>query len=57
MKSWATIFLLLSGFSWAGDLKLDTAKIDITPSPGIPMGGCFYVQLSTGIASFIDDIF
>jgi hypothetical protein len=49
MKLWAALFLFLSGLSWAGDLKVGAAKVDITRPRGVPMGGYFHVRLNTGV--------
>ncbi len=49
MRIWLFIFVLLSTCSWAGDLRVGRAEIDITPPPGIPMGGYFYVRVNTGV--------
>ncbi len=34
--------------AWAGDLRMGRASVDITPPPGMPMGGYYSVRLNTG---------
>ena len=34
--------------AWAGDLRVGRAEADITPPVGMPVGGLFYLRLSTG---------
>jgi neutral ceramidase len=34
---------------WAGDLRLGRADVNITPPVGMPMGGYFYLRLSTRV--------
>lgn len=49
MRHWTWMCLFLSSFSWATDLRVGAAKVEITPPKGVPMGGYFYVRLNTGV--------
>jgi len=44
------MFIILLGLTsaLAGDLRMGRASVDITPPPGMPMGGYFSVRLNTG---------
>ncbi len=48
IKALAVMLLALAP-AMAGDLRMGSAKIDITPPLGMPMGGYFQVRLNTGM--------
>jgi len=49
MRIWLFVLALLSTCARAGDLRVGRAEVDITPPPGMPMGGYFYVRVNTGV--------
>jgi neutral ceramidase len=49
LRAWICAFLVAIGTAWGGDLRVGRASVDITPPPGMPMGGYFELRLNTGI--------
>ena len=45
---WICFSCLLLMPAWADDLRVGRAEVNITPPLGMPMGGLFYIRLSTG---------
>jgi len=45
---WICCSCLMVAPAWAGDLRVGRAEVNITPPVGMPMGGYFYIRLSTG---------